>query len=464
VHFDLPAAPNRIEQRLGRLDRFGAGDAIRSMAPVCTDDLAEQAWLSCLADGLKVFDSSMASLQYLVEESLHSTVTDWCNEGVDGLFRWKEKLAGPTGWVARERRRIDQQDAIDAMGDPQSDAFDELEAVDDNWRTWRDAFEGFALTTLLFQRRSEEWTGVLPLTEQVFRLKYSRSDNSPTLLSLPDFLSQFLGTIDTEANESTARAPLTYPYAFRRHTVMSKEGRSRGLRSLRYGDPLVESLRAFCEGDDRGRVFAMWRHRVGFQARDASRIDLWFRFDFLVEADLPVPTDDASRALRRRAEQHFAPRFYTVWVDMTGAVTMEPRDELAEPYLPADGGSGRDFTLNPRRWQILNMQDYIPWTVGWRQHCEQAAQTAHAFIVAHEALLEHIAQSLNAVVDQHKTLVARLESRIVRLEGAARAAERRDLEVECSMQALLASAIRHPSVRTDTVGAIFISALTPFVR
>ena len=144
LHFDLPATPNRIEQRLGRLDRFGAVDAIRSIAPVCTDDSAEQAWMACLTEGLQVFDSSIASLQYLVEETLRATVTDWSNEGVDGLLRWNTQLAGPTGWAARERRRIDQQDALDAMGDPQSVAFDELEAVDDDWRPWREAFEGFA--------------------------------------------------------------------------------------------------------------------------------------------------------------------------------------------------------------------------------------------------------------------------------------------------------------------------------
>ncbi|MCP2830389.1 helicase-related protein, partial [Salmonella enterica] len=48
LHFDLPATPNRIEQRLGRLDRFGSGDAIHSLVPVCVDDPAEQAWLACL--------------------------------------------------------------------------------------------------------------------------------------------------------------------------------------------------------------------------------------------------------------------------------------------------------------------------------------------------------------------------------------------------------------------------------
>lgn len=464
LHFDLPATPNRIEQRLGRLDRFGSGDAIGSLAPVCTDDPAEQAWLACLADGLQVFDSSMASLQYLVEETLRAAVTGWCNEGVDGLLRWQAQLAGPTGWAARERRRIDQQDALDAMGDPQSQAFDELEAVDADWRSWRDAFDGFALGTLLFRRRPEEWMGALPPGEQVFRLNYTRDNHHQTLLSLPDFVSQFLGTIDTETRHSTVRSPLTYPYAFRRNTVLSKEGRVRALRSLRYGDPLVESLRTFCEADDRGRVFAMWRHRPEFEARDASGVDLWFRFDFLIEADLPVGHDDATRALCRRAERHFQPQFHSVWVDTSDVATIFPPTEIVEAYLPEDEGVGRDFNLNPRRWQILRMQDHVPWMVDWRRHCEKAAERAHAFIAEHEVVRTQALRGLLSLQIQNETRVAQLKSRIARLTGEAQAAERRDLDAEGAMYALLIKAVGQPVVRTDVAGAYFISAATPFVR
>lgn len=464
LHFDLPATPNRIEQRLGRLDRFGNGDAIRSLAPVCSDDPTEQAWLACLADGLQVFDASIASLQYLVEETLLSTVTDWCNEGVEGLLRWKTQLAGPAGWAARERRRIDQQDALDAMGDPQSVAFDELEAVDADWQSWREAFDGFALDTLQFQRRPEKWTGTLPPREQVFRLNYTRDSARQTLMSLTEFVSQFLGTIDTEARQSTARSPLTYPYAFRRNTVVCKEGRERGLRSLRYGDPLVESLRSFCQRDDRGRVFAMWRHRPKFEARDASGIDLWFRFDFLIEADLQAPGDDADRALCRRADQHFPPQLHTVWIDTAGVATIEPTAEVSEAYLPQDEGSGRDFHLNPRRWQILQMQDHIPWAVDWRRHCEEAARRANEFIGAHEAVRERIERGLVALEVQHETRVAQIESRIARLTGAAQIAERCDLDAETAMHALLTESIRRPAIRTDVAGAMFVSATTPFVR
>lgn len=464
LHYDLPAAPNRIEQRLGRLDRYGVGNAVGSLAPMCESDLAEMAWVACLAEGLQVFSASMASLQYMVEETLRNAIQDWYNEGVDGLLRWKDQLAGPTGWATRERRRIDQQDSLDAMGDPQSEEFEQLEEVDADWRSWRDAFDGFALGTLHFRNRNEPWTGNLPEGERVFRLNYVRDNNRQTLLSLPEFVSQFLGTIDTEVRHSSARSPLTYPYAFSRHTVMSKEGQSRALRSLRYGAPLVESLHSFCQTDDRGRVFAMWRHRPDYEALDASGCDLWFRFDFLVEASLPDADDDAARALIRRVEQHFPPQFHTVWVDATREVTMAPPAHLAEDYRKSGEGPGRDYNLNPRRWQILQMQDNLPWLLEWRRHCEAAAERALKFMAGHALLRQHQDRGLVSLRSQHATRVAQVESRLTRLTGVAQVAERRDLEEEEVLHGRLTDAIRAPAISIDVAGAVFASAATPFVQ
>lgn len=461
-HYDLPAAPNRIEQRLGRLDRYGVGNAVRSLVPVCESDPAEMAWVACLSEGLQVFSASMASLQYMVEGTLRNAIQDWYNEGVDGLMRWKDQLAGPTGWAARERRRIDQQDNLDAMGDPQSEEFDQLAKVDADWRSWRDAFDGFALGTLLFRSRSEPWIGNLLEGERVFRLNYVRDNNHRTLLSLPEFIGQFLGTIDTEARHSTSRSPLTYPHAFSRHTVMSKEGQSRALRSLRYGASLVESLHSFCQTDDRGRVFAMWRHRPDYEARDASGCDLWFRFDFLVEANLSDADDDVARALIRRAEQHFPPQFHTVWVDATREVTLAPPEHIAENYRKSGRGPGRDYNLNPSRWQFLQMQDAVPWLLEWRSHCEEAEERALKFMAGHELLRQHQERGLVSLRSQHATRVAQVESRLTRLTGAAQAAERRDLEEEEVLHGRLSDAIRAPTISIDVAGAVFASAANPF--
>jgi ATP-dependent helicase HepA len=462
VHYDIPQAPNRVEQRLGRLDRYGSGVAVQSLVPVCESDPNEVAWVSCLDEGLQVFSSSISSLQYVVEATLRNAIQDWCNEGVGGLQRWKDQLSGPSGWAALERRRIDQQDVLDAMGDPGSRGFDKLDAADREWKAWRDAVIGFANNALQFNLRSEDWNGTLAKGERVFRLNYAPDKGHQTLLSLSEIRDHFGNAFDRSSRHASTSSPLTHPYAFDRRTVMSKEGRARGLRMLRCGDPFVDSLRSFCETDDRGRVFAMWRYLPNYEARDASGCDLWFRFDYLVQANLPDANDTSARALTRRVEQHFPRQFYTVWIEATREVTMAPPSHLSAAYR--SHGSGRDYNLNAQRWDLLRLEDRVPWLLEWHRHCELEAGKALRFISAHDSLGRNQAKALGSLGRQHTTRIAQIASRLTRLTGAALVEERRMLDEEKELHNRLVEAIRSPEIRADSVGAVFMSARTPFLR
>jgi ATP-dependent helicase HepA len=227
----------------------------------------------------------------------------------------------------------------------------------------------------------------------------------------------------------------------------------------------VESLTSFCQSDDRGRAFAMWRHRPTFEARDASGCDLWFRFDFLVEASFAESDDDATRALKRRAEQHFAPQFYTVWVSASDGATLQPPEVLLEAYRKSDHTQGRDFNLNPRRWQTLQMHiDSVPWLMEWRRHCQKAEASALSYIEGHDLVHQQRARGLASLRHQRATRVAQIESRLARLTGVAQSVERRDVDEEEVLFARLNDAIRAPSIRVDVAGAIFVSARAPFVQ
>jgi ATP-dependent helicase HepA len=471
VHYDLPPSPNRIEQRLGRLDRYGSGDAIKSVVLVCHDNKDEEAWLACLSEGLQVFAASIASLQYLIEESLQPAAEAWAGEGATALMRWCSQLAGPSGWVARERRRIDQQDALDALSEAHGDAFDELEAVDAEWQAWKEAFDGFALGMLQFRKRSERWDGALPPKEQVFRLAYSRDPGAATLVTLNAFMAEFLGTVDREAPGSSSWYPLTFAYAYRRGTALSKEGMARKVKPLRYGEALVDSLYAFCESDDRGRAYAMWRHTPAYTPQDASGVDLFFRFDFMIEADLrPAEgaAGDETRALRRRVEAHFPPRFYSVWVLPDGSCVRQAPSALEAPYRStvgsADLGAGRDYNLNAQRWRVLDMQSAIPWLRDWSKQCGQAGDLARAFVLEIDDLKATTQRGLKRLREQRDARAAQLKARAARVTGAALQAELADLQLEEQLHRRLAAAVTMPLVRMDSAGAVFVAATSPFAR
>ena len=78
IHFDLPLSPNRLEQRIGRLDRYGRGSVIPTYVIESAPDTIA-GWKDCLTEGFGVFDTSIASLQFAIDAllpELHDAVLD----------------------------------------------------------------------------------------------------------------------------------------------------------------------------------------------------------------------------------------------------------------------------------------------------------------------------------------------------------------------------------------------------
>jgi ATP-dependent helicase HepA len=466
IHYDLPASPNRVEQRIGRFDRFGSGNAIESIAIVCIDDPSEIAWVDCLDCGFEVFSHSVASLQYLVDEAMQALPRQWMEQGTESLAALERVLAGPSGRMARERRRIDQQDALDSLGARPDDSFDDLEAVDADWKVWGQAFKDLAEKTLQLSRVTLPWSGTLPLGEEVFRTRYASDGSAPTLFPLSVFVSDFIGTLDTEAPGANSRNLLSYPYSLRRNTALSKEGEARRVRPLRFGDPLVDAILSFCQTDDRGRVFGVWRHWPDYQATDASGNDLFFRFDFLVEADLGEASEgggksEASldRALRRRVDGCLVPQFITTWVGVDGKAVSQPGDFLNAPYRvsPGPDSTGRDFNLNPGRWQQLSTREDVPWIQDWERVCRQAHDVALEYVQSLDVVRDRIASAQRVLNEQIQTRTAYLQNRIARLSGLARHAEEAELVAELDRHERLSAAVAGPRFHLDVVGAMFVS-------
>jgi ATP-dependent helicase HepA len=471
IHFDLPLSPNRVEQRIGRFDRFGSGNAIESIALICEDDPDEIAWADCLDLGFDVFGHSLASLQYLVDEKMGPLPSDWFNRGTSALAEVTQALGGPFGAISFERRRIDQQDTLDSLGARPDETFDELEAVDGEWKAWGEAFFALAERTLQLGRASVQWKGALPPGEQVFRTRYSAGGSATTLFPLSVFISDFIGTLDTDAPEASSRNLVSFPYALRRHTALSKEGEERGVRPLRFGTPLVDALEAFSRHDDRGRVSAMWRYWPAYVASDASGHDLFFRFDFLVEAQAEGDTeadqisgDGYARALRRRLDGCFPPEFTTIWVGADGSTVENPPPQLTARYRGSRqlGPEGRDFNLNPIRWHRLALRDDLPWLLEWEATCRQAQALALDRVKDLPSVREKIRSSLRRMNEQFQAHCAGLRSRIDRLGGPARQAEEAELAAELVRHKCMQAAVAHPRFHLDVVSAVFVSPHTVF--
>jgi ATP-dependent helicase HepA len=464
VHFDLPLNPNRVEQRLGRADRYGSGRAVKSLALCCDDDPLEGAWTRYLDEGLKVFDRSIASLQYLIEQIVNDLPRLLLAEGAEGVGELLQKDGGDGGRIEREIKSIDDQDALDALGAPPAETLDALSDLDDQWREIEADVGGWVQTTLQFDRSqdpsSRDTSGPSPALGGLFRYKYL-TGNRHTLIPLEAFVQRCRPAIDTELRVTGSRDVWTTPYTFRRLSAVSRLGRSARARILRYGDPLLTGLRDITQRDERGRSTGVWRHALG--APEGTGV-LHFRFDFVVETDIRPAADvldlaghltsSALSSLGRRGDMALAPFFHTVWLDgdfeeVTDANLLVA---LSKPYaIEASDEGGRDFNLNPRRWQILR-EMRLPHLEEWPEVCRRARVRAEECLRGLPILNQGLHEAARRAETADAARLGLLQARAQRF-GAS---DERDLDLERGLSEQLIVGIRSPRVSLDAVAASFL--------
>jgi ATP-dependent helicase HepA len=460
VHYDLPFNPNRLEQRLGRADRYGSGEAVRSLVLACEDDPLEIAWAAYVDNALKVFDRSVASLQYLIEQTVRGIARALFTDGAEALVDLTSDSLGEQGLIEREIKAIDQQDALDALGAPPTDLVDELSDVDEDWQALASDTALWLEQMLQFERVDEPGASDGP--SPPFRYVYSTS-NRHTLIPLPAFMAHCADALDLGQNARGGRSIRTIPYSFRRRTALGRGARAGGVGLLRYGDGLMSGITALTEADDRGRSFAMWRFapdHVGDQVAD-----IYFRFDFVLEADIAgaarVLCDhgrDSSAggaAIRRRGDMALPPFHRSLWLDRELASVTDAAllALLARPYsVEPDRNGAVDLNLNARRWQRV-LQLNLPELGFWSDLCGKARLAAETALRADPDLIESLARAEQRALRVDLGRIGQLRAR-----ARAGAEDDSDLAFEERLAAVLRDGIRAPSVRVDTVGAVFVSA------
>jgi ATP-dependent helicase HepA len=464
VHYDLPLNPNRIEQRLGRADRYGSGEAVRSIVLACEDDPLEIAWVGYVDTALKVFSRSIASLQYLIEHTVRGLGRLLLADGIEAIVDLSRESVGDHGMIEREIKAIDQQDALDALGAPPSDLVNDLSVVDNDWQAIASDTEVWLEQMLQFGRDRVNGQAPNDGSSPPFRYVYSTS-NKHTLLPLATFVKYCSGAIDLHQQTRGVRLIRTMPYTFRRRTALNRTARANGVGLLRYGDPLISGMTAITETDDRGRSFAMWRFSPDHVGDSVA--DIFFRFDFVLEVDIAEAanvlcdhgrdTAAANAAVRRRGDMALQPFHRTVWLDRELApVTDEAMlNRLSRPYSVVPGRNGSiDFNLNAQRWKnVLKLR--IPEIDHWSELIVKARVAAETTLLTNPDLINSLAKAEQRALQVDLGRIGQLRARA---RGCADARNDSDLAFEERLASALRNGICTPSVKVDTVGAIFVSA------
>lgn len=477
IHFDLPFQPNRVEQRMGRVDRYGAGDSVRSYVLLDSSAPLHMAWFRILDNGLGVFARSISSLQYLVEAEIGSLAQTLIHEGAEGLDALLLKLAGTSGAVSRELRLIDQQDALDQLSPVPEQELDGLFDSDSDWKGISKAMSYWIEETLQFDKVKLSRPNGMPSIDEPFRFHYCSPESGTgrsTLIPISEFIDDFLGAIDFDAPGSRSTRPQSYPYVAHRPSAVRRR-----IRPLRYGTEFVESIRSFSELDVRGRSYAMWRQVFG--ELPSTDFRACFHFDFLIETHLEEALailtkeewgarNSVHSSLFRRGDTLFRPTVIQVWLDEEGdELPQEFIDRYMAPRYAKEGADGYiDKNLDISYFGALKKWSPDVLT-NWTERCERMRDKAIAIVKSRPEMLERQRVSLERALAEDEIRYAQLRTRIQSLVGREARAEAVQLELEQGLNEALHRGISFPSIKVDVAGVVFltnhpVSVIERFIR
>jgi ATP-dependent helicase HepA len=444
VHLDLPWNPNRIEQRIGRLDRIGRKGRLTShifIGPE-TDGSVLEAWYHILRDGFGVFDESIASLQLFVDAMMPRVREAVWFGGANGL----EALLSPLRVeLENERVQIAEQDALDLIESNLSDegeVFQRIDELDGEHSRLEGQMDAWVVKALNFRKN-----GVDGLTGA---WHYRAAHNTLVPLNL---------LAGTEEDDSIALAILE-PKTFRRETAVSNP--EVGL--LRIGDPFVDAMASYLDWDDRGKGCALWRC---LSAWDPSEAADWmgFRFIFLVTADCDKAVASARRllpeadetAIIKRGDSFLAPFLVDRILDIDGNHVYEPRilEAVSLPY----NFKARTFDTNLVK-EHLQVLDRVVDSSRWPDLCRDLRLLAETrlredsdFEARIERAAEHATKKLSVQTQSLRLRVAEL----ARKGSRDLRQEQNNLRIEQQLAQDILSGIRAPHVRLDSIAFYVLS-------
>jgi ATP-dependent helicase HepA len=444
VFFDVPLDFGRIEQRIGRADRL-EGMTKLCVHIVCPVGSYEKAWVGLLREVVRIFDRSVAPLQYVLSAALQVLRLRLLGDGPQAaLAEVASAMTDPAKGLEAELKRIARQEILDApdWDEEEEQMFIErIEAAREESMSTARAALGPWLACIRMECRATP-----PFVRYIHHGMESRGRQ--TLVPIGEFLPELLPYVGR--GEATDRGQVAFgPFSFDEQNVDDED------LLLHLSHPFFATVLAAMERDDRGRAWGIWRLSPNRQ----SHPDIFVRFDFRISVDLRwvQPLVDAYGtlpSLRRRADAALPVEHRVVWIDRYGSLVtaLEVLTELNQPYRPAKQG-GPDLNLRPERWSLaLELGDLSDWqalVIELRRRAEAAVRLDREFVA-------RCATAAAKIEGDTERTVAILRARESLLDGPRRAVASAEISREQDFANAMCQGTREPSLRVDSAGAMFI--------
>ncbi len=230
VHYSLPRSIVRIEQRIGRLNRYCATDIgikpIENMLLVPSSGGFIANWARLLVDTIGVFTETTASIQLVIEELLKREEPELLESGFNRLECIKETLSGDDGLIAKEKKKVADQEVWQEMkyGIAEIKAFShKLQSSDVDSEESHQHIQKWIKESLKFNVKKTE--------NNCFVYQYSLGR---TRLNVDEFLKHCILGMDFDSGQ---RNPSTKPMTPDRQLTSRT-----GAYPLRFGQPFLDTI------------------------------------------------------------------------------------------------------------------------------------------------------------------------------------------------------------------------------
>lgn len=438
IHFDFPCSPNAIEQRIGRVDRIGRKKPLITNIIVGAgeDYCLHKAWFQLLHRGFKIFQESIASLQFYVDEKLEDIIWTTFLQGAPGLHSLISIVAQG---IEEEQIKISEQlvlDEIDIMDARTQSFLDKLKEMEDNWSEILDSCHKWITYALMF--KNMEGQAIDPV-------KYKSS--SRTLIPA-DRLQDMEESLIAKGTYNRNTAVANPSYAF-----------------YRIGEPFIDQLYAYLLWDDRGKTFAYWRCHPYWDAAEGKE---WFgfRFDYIIEGDIRYARELVSRkeegtgslqALLRQLDSYFPPFMVTL------NLNQKLQEETCKNVLKILDTPFRKPLPNCFNLVKENMYfiDELVSESKWKGYCLQARKISEEILRGKPEFYNTRKDALEYAVVSFKHRLAQLKLRSVQGHGGEMIGRDVNLKLETDLCKALLLGMKKPKITLDSVGFIVISGRNP---
>ncbi len=445
IHYDLLFNVSRIEQRIGRLDRFGRkkSNTIQHLIVLPTDneDYPWINWFDLLLDGFKVFNKPVSDIQLKLEDLNNSIYFEFLKYGTPSLinhFKGNDIVSTKTEYInnviLEERKYLDEQYALNHLSLSDADSLNLRDLIEDG--EYEESEIEKDIDYWLFKvLKFYKWK----IDDKRFKIEWNKN----TLVPKQQFWSKdnyFINDIWLKKFEFALNRELTYY----RNTSILNENTS----LVRPGHPLFIALKDYLEIEDRGTTFSTFRVVEKEFPKHIPRgsIEIVFKLVYFMDIDLTLLTTEFNNdALSRRCDEYFPPKIFTLYVDENLNIIDDNLiiETLAEPYV-------KDRLIDTNLSSRSKIIEYFIDQKSYIDLCRKVSSNAKDILYESEIYKNYISKS-------REKSNYEIQKRLFKLEQRNQINKSKNNEELIEFEKNIIESINKYEIKLDSFGMFFLS-------